>query len=476
MRDDADGFDLNKYKTGVLEDNSGFVTIPGDGAADQPSNGGPPHAFSYDEALYQQAGKSQPDASAGALAEELEGIDFYIAQGYYEIARDTLNRLREEYGDHPEIIARCKDLGVAVEAAPDTSGLNQAQPVLDASDARPEIDSFSFQNQEEQVDVIADDQFASYMIPADEDASASSSADELNLTVTRTSAGGERANYMPFLVQKESGPLDPDLIVRFNTSELLNDTAFDMVRTETGSLPLPAQARIGTADLLESIASNIESSFGIVEDQETAEAEATAATVVEEPGADSILETAPEDLQGAQAEESEAARPPEPLDTAEPPAQAGSTGADLQQIFEEISGNTGNLTPLLDYETYYSLGLAYKDMELFDEAIEQFQMAFKVAGLEEGGSNHIQCCHMLGVCFKRKQMPRVAVMWFERGLNLAGRPEDEYQALRYEIGLCYEETGEYDKALDIYTEVYGIDVNYRQVGEKIKRLQALKSA
>jgi tetratricopeptide (TPR) repeat protein len=298
---------------------------------------------------------------------------------------------------------------------------------------------------------------------------------------------------LPFLVQKESGPLDADLIVRFNTSELLHDTAFDLIRTETGSLPLPAQARMGTADLLESIASNIDSSFGVIEDQVALEVETEAvgeASVAEpvyeaaiaEPVADSPValveefDAEPLDLFESGAGEPVAAAMAEVESPIELTREVEDAGADLQQMFEEVSGNTGNLTPLLDYETHYSLGLAYKDMELFDEAIEQFQLAFKVAGAEEVGNNHIQCCHMLGVCFNRKQLPRVAVMWFERGLKVPGRTDDEYQALRYEIGLCLEEAGEFDKAIDVYMEVYGIDVNYRHVGEKIKRLQALKTA
>jgi hypothetical protein len=47
--------------------------------------------------------------------------------------------------------------------------------------------------------------------------------------------------------------------------------------------------------------------------------------------------------------------------------------------------------------------------------------------------------------------------------------------LKYEIGLCYEEMGEFDKAIDILMEVYGTDVNYREVGEKLKQLQAAKN-
>ncbi len=153
-----------------------------------------------------------------------------------------------------------------------------------------------------------------------------------------------------------------------------------------------------------------------------------------------------------------------------------SAETDLQDIFEELREDTSTLQPIKDFETHYSLGLAYKDMDLLDDAIGEFQRAFRMAGLEDLKGDYIQCCNMLGVCFKRKQMTKVAIQWFERGLKIPNRPEDEYQALRYEIGLCYEELGEPDKALDVYMEVYGIDVSYREVARKIKELQAAKDA
>jgi len=149
---------------------------------------------------------------------------------------------------------------------------------------------------------------------------------------------------------------------------------------------------------------------------------------------------------------------------------------ELQEIFEELKEQTGDLKPLIDFETHYSLGLAYKDMELLDEAISEFQMAFRTAGAEDLEGDCIHCCNMLGVCFKRKQIPTVAIMRFERGLKIPNRLEDEYQALRFEIGICYEEMGEFDKAIEVFTQVYGIDVNYRKVAEKIKQLQAARDA
>ena len=145
-------------------------------------------------------------------------------------------------------------------------------------------------------------------------------------------------------------------------------------------------------------------------------------------------------------------------------------------MLDDLRENTAELSPLIDYETHYSLGLAYKDMALLDEAIEQFQMAYKMATVSDTEADAIQCCNMLGVCFKQKAMHKLAVMWFQRGLKTPNRSEDEYQALRYEIGLCYEESGDFNKAIEAFMDVYGVDVNYRHVGHKLKELQAARTA
>jgi len=46
--------------------------------------------------------------------------------------------------------------------------------------------------------------------------------------------------------------------------------------------------------------------------------------------------------------------------------------------------------------------------------------------------------------------------------------------MRYELGGAYEEMGELETAKQYYTEVYGVDVNYREVGEKLRNLKTKK--
>jgi tetratricopeptide (TPR) repeat protein len=129
-----------------------------------------------------------------------------------------------------------------------------------------------------------------------------------------------------------------------------------------------------------------------------------------------------------------------------------------------------------DYETHYNLGLAYKEMDLLDEAVEEFQIAAGLVAPEDGTPRYLHCCNLLGHCFMQKNLARAAVMWFQKGLAAKGHTQDEYQALRYELGAAYEQMGDLDHAIEVFTEVYGTDVSYRGVAEKLRNLQAQRTS
>ncbi|MBA2527346.1 MAG: tetratricopeptide repeat protein [Pyrinomonadaceae bacterium] len=158
-------------------------------------------------------------------------------------------------------------------------------------------------------------------------------------------------------------------------------------------------------------------------------------------------------------------------------SSAGKKGIDagLAEIFEEFR-EAAEEEPISneDYETHYNMGTAYKEMELLDEAIQEFQKAANLSKPGDGTSRYLQCCNMLGHCFIHKGMPRAAVLWFRKGLEAPGHAEDEYKALRYELGSAYQQMGDFSRALEVFTEVYGVDVSYRDVADKLQELQAQK--
>jgi tetratricopeptide (TPR) repeat protein len=145
--------------------------------------------------------------------------------------------------------------------------------------------------------------------------------------------------------------------------------------------------------------------------------------------------------------------------------------AGLAELFEEFRVAEEGDEVREDYETHYNMGTAYKEMDLMDEAIQEFQTSVSLVKPSDGTSRFLQCCNLLGHCFIQKGMPEAAVLWFKKGLQAPGHSEDEYQALRYELASAYEQLGDLKQARDFYTEVYGVDVGYREVAEKLSQLR-----
>jgi tetratricopeptide (TPR) repeat protein len=196
----------------------------------------------------------------------------------------------------------------------------------------------------------------------------------------------------------------------------------------------------------------------------------------EEPQLDAEIESAIDITFGEPAGSSFGGAESSSVDRA--PASAGS-GIDsgLAEIFEEfrIEAEEDDASTTADFETHYNMATAYQEMELLDEAIREYQTAAGMARPADGTARYFQCCNMLGHCFVRKNMPQAAVIWFKKGLESQGRSADEYTALQYELASAYEQMGDLTRAEGVFTEVYGVDVGYRDVADRLQALHIRKT-
>jgi tetratricopeptide (TPR) repeat protein len=146
----------------------------------------------------------------------------------------------------------------------------------------------------------------------------------------------------------------------------------------------------------------------------------------------------------------------------------------LADIFEEFRAEAEgeDASTNEDYETHFNMATAYKEMDLLDEAIREFQTAASLTGSADGTPRYFHCCNLLGHCFMQKGMPQAAVLWFKKGLQVPGRNAEELKALQYELGSAYEQMGDVTGAVTAFTEVYGVDVGYRDIAERLASLQA----
>jgi len=110
-------------------------------------------------------------------------------------------------------------------------------------------------------------------------------------------------------------------------------------------------------------------------------------------------------------------------------------------------------------------------MGLVEEAISEFQKVAKATDRGRPFRYSMQCCTLLGIAFMEKGQPSISAMWYERALNLPDIEPESELALRYDLGVAQETAGELEAALKSFTKVYAVNIDYRDVGERIAALQ-----
>jgi pilus assembly protein FimV len=119
-----------------------------------------------------------------------------------------------------------------------------------------------------------------------------------------------------------------------------------------------------------------------------------------------------------------------------------------------------------DADTHYDLGLAYKEMGLWEEAIKAFNKVAQVRGRE------VQCRLMIGLCHREQGNHSESVHQFKLGLHEPSINDREKQSLFYEIGVAYEGMGDPREALYYFEMVVKRDPSYLDATERAGRLRA----
>ena len=155
--------------------------------------------------------------------------------------------------------------------------------------------------------------------------------------------------------------------------------------------------------------------------------------------------------------------------TAPEPVLTPSVFGDLLQNFErDLAAPEENDN---DPETHFNLGIAFREMGLLDEAIGELQKVCRMAGHGLDPARAQQAYIWLATCFVEKSVPEAALNWFLRALE-AAPDEESRNAVNYELASAYEAAGRKREALDHFMEVYGTNIDYRDVATRIRELRS----
>jgi tetratricopeptide (TPR) repeat protein len=100
-----------------------------------------------------------------------------------------------------------------------------------------------------------------------------------------------------------------------------------------------------------------------------------------------------------------------------------------------------------DSETHFTLGVAYKNMGLLDEAKEEFCLSMK------GQDFVLDSCLMIAICLKEQGECQSASAQLEMLLKDPKCHGAKAQAIRYELGLLYEAQKQWSQAAAIYESI-----------------------
>lgn len=158
-----------------------------------------------------------------------------------------------------------------------------------------------------------------------------------------------------------------------------------------------------------------------------------------------------------------------PRDTRMKGEQLETTG-DEQRDFEEmlaqfkkgIDENVGHD----DYEAHYDLGIAFKEMGLYDEAIAEFQKALR------DPNGRLRTSEALGVAFFEKGQMPVSEAVLRRAVETLEGGDDAKIGLIYWLGRACEAQGKGHDARGFYERAMAVDIQFMDLRERVGRLGA----
>ena len=125
-----------------------------------------------------------------------------------------------------------------------------------------------------------------------------------------------------------------------------------------------------------------------------------------------------------------------------------------------------------DLHLRFELGYQYyiygdQDPSFYDEAIQHLQLA------QKSPKDRLNALYYLAMCFLKKGQRDMAVMQLETARDQLPMMDDLKKKVVYQLGLCAEETQDYEKAYNYYKDVYSADVTFGDLNERMLKIGKL---
>ncbi len=136
----------------------------------------------------------------------------------------------------------------------------------------------------------------------------------------------------------------------------------------------------------------------------------------------------------------------------------------VDDIFKEFKKGVAENIAEEDFSTHYNLGIAYKEMGLWADAMHEFAIS------TTSPEFCMESYEMIGECALLDNKPDKAVELLNHALKSPLFEADKGIAIMYFLGCAYEKLSEYEKARESFQKVYIMRSDFKDVRDRIKSL------
>jgi tetratricopeptide (TPR) repeat protein len=144
--------------------------------------------------------------------------------------------------------------------------------------------------------------------------------------------------------------------------------------------------------------------------------------------------------------------------------RTGNEAMDFAEVLAEFRAQLGKVVTAEDAASHFDLGLAFREMGLFDEAISEFQTALR------GGGDPLKSHEELGYCHLLKGQFDIAEKILSRALELPVEDPRSLVGIHYHLAECQQELGQAERARESLARVVAIDPRFRDAADRLARL------
>jgi tetratricopeptide (TPR) repeat protein len=143
-----------------------------------------------------------------------------------------------------------------------------------------------------------------------------------------------------------------------------------------------------------------------------------------------------------------------------------ASGAGFEQVFKAFKKGIQEQLGEDEVEAHYDLAIAYKEMGLLDDAVEELEL------VRRSEAHRIEGLSLMATCKIELGRPQEAAGHLAEALAVTNEGDESVVALRYDLGEALLAAGKRGEALDAFQKVAAANSKFRDVQERVEELAA----